>query len=87
MTSAPIDVVVFRPHFSAFAKSAASNALRAALQTETTPDAVAEFFEWRLDDELCRFSESFIDFWGFDRSFRQAAKRTVSTRARTYERA
>jgi hypothetical protein len=55
MTPAPADVAVFRAHFLAFAKAAASNALKAALETEETSDAIVNFFEWRFDDQLRRF--------------------------------
>jgi hypothetical protein len=61
MTSASADVLVFRAHFLSFAKVAANDALRAALQTETTPEEIVEFFEWRFDDLICRFSASFDD--------------------------
>jgi hypothetical protein len=69
--------VACRAHMSVFAKAAARHALLAAIQTETAPDQIADFFEWRLDDQLRRFNASFVDFWSFDAAFRGAAIRTM----------
>jgi hypothetical protein len=67
----------YRAHFRAFAKTAARDALRAAIEAETSPDSIAAFFAWRFEDQLQRFGESFIDFWSFDPAFREAAIRTM----------
>jgi hypothetical protein len=80
MTSVPAEVSVLLAHLRALAKAAASNALRAALETEETPEEIVEFFEWRFDDQLRHFALSFADFWRFDGSFRRAAKRTLIDR-------
>jgi hypothetical protein len=70
----------YRLHFWAFAKTAARDAFRAAIQTETAPDQIADFVTWRLEDQLHRFGESFINFWSFEPAFRQAAIRTPRRR-------
>jgi hypothetical protein len=59
------------------AKAAARHALLAAIQAETAPDQIADFFEWRLNDQLRRFNASFVDFWSFDAAFCRTAIRTL----------
>jgi hypothetical protein len=73
-------VRAYRLHFRAFAKTAARDAFRAAIETETSPDEIVDFFAWQLEDQLHRFGESFVDFWSLDPAFRQAAIRTAPRR-------
>jgi hypothetical protein len=77
---APMMAAAYRLHFRAFARTAARDALRAAIQTETAPDEIADFYAWRLEYQVRRFGESFVDFWSFDPAFRQAAIRTAPRR-------
>jgi hypothetical protein len=69
-------------HREAFARHAARHALVVALQTETSPGEALTFFDWLLDDSLRRFTGSFVDLWGFDEPFREAAIKTMPGRPR-----
>jgi hypothetical protein len=64
----------YRLHFRAFAKTAARDAFRAAIEAEAVPDSIAAFFAWRFEDQCQRFAGSFADLWRIDPAFREATQ-------------